>query len=47
MKFKLRLFQQEEISPRKFLEILQGWNAYAIWANSFKLRKEVAGNFIP
>lgn len=28
-------------SKEKFLEILQGWNAYASWANSFKLRKKI------
>ena len=31
------------ISHEKILEIFQGWNAYAKWANSFKLRKRIAG----
>ena len=25
----------------KFSEIFQGWNAYVMWANSYKLRKEL------
>ncbi len=31
----------EEISKEKILESFQGWQAYAKWANTFKLRKKV------
>ena len=31
----------EKLSKEKLLEIFQGWNAYAKWANSYKLRKAV------
>jgi DNA-binding PadR family transcriptional regulator len=29
------------LSREKFQEIFQGWNAYAKWANSYKLRKSL------
>ncbi len=34
-------YQQEEISKEKLPESFQGWNAYAKWANSFKLRQGI------
>ncbi|GBE19770.1 reverse transcriptase [archaeon BMS3Abin17] len=37
MRRKIRLFNQGKISYSKFLEIFQGWQAYAKWANSYKL----------
>jgi hypothetical protein len=40
IKRKIALYNQGLISKGKFLEILQGWNAYASWANSYHLRKK-------
>ncbi len=37
MRRKIRLLNEGLIDYVKFLEIFQGWNAYAKWANSFKL----------
>ena len=34
---KIELFKQGLITKEKFLESFQGWNAYAKWANSYKL----------
>jgi len=42
MRRKIEMFKQDLISKERFLESFQGWNAYAKWANSFKLRKEIA-----
>ncbi len=48
MERKISLFLEDEISINKMAEILQGWNAYAKWADSFNLRKriylEISGN---
>jgi len=44
MLIKIEGYKKEEISKEKILEIFQGWNAYAKWANSFKLRLEIEGN---
>ncbi|PIN80561.1 hypothetical protein COV16_00555, partial [Candidatus Woesearchaeota archaeon CG10_big_fil_rev_8_21_14_0_10_34_8] len=33
--------KQGKINKEKLFEIFQGWNAYAKWADSFKLRREV------
>ena len=38
---KIEKYKFGEISHEKILESFQGWNAYAKWANSFKLRREV------
>jgi len=38
---KAEMFKQGLISKEKFLESFQGWNAYAKWANSYKLRTRV------
>ncbi len=38
---KINNYKKGEISKEKMLEIFQGWNAYAKWANSLKLRREV------
>ena len=35
---RISLFLEGKISHEKMAEILQGWNAYAKWANSHKLR---------
>lgn len=34
---KIQLFNQKEISYEKFIEIFQGWKAYADWSNNHKL----------
>jgi len=41
MRVKIRLFLKDELSPKKFIEIFQGWNAYAKWANAYKLREDI------
>ena len=38
---KIKQYKKGEISYGKILEIFQGWNAYAKWANSLTLRREV------
>ncbi|MDP3026602.1 MAG: reverse transcriptase domain-containing protein [Nanoarchaeota archaeon] len=38
---KIKQYKKREISYEKILEIFQGWNAYAKWANSLTLRREV------
>jgi len=38
---KVVSYKNDEISKTKMLESFQGWNAYAKWANSFKLRRQV------
>ena len=43
MTSKIDKFRAEEISYREMTESYQGWQAYAKWANSFKLRKRLAG----
>lgn len=37
MKRKLRHFNEYKIDYSKFLEIFQGWKAYADWSNSYRL----------
>jgi hypothetical protein len=39
--FKIEQFKKGKLSKEKLLESLQGWQAYAKWANSFKLRKGI------
>ncbi|MFA5174461.1 MAG: reverse transcriptase domain-containing protein [Candidatus Pacearchaeota archaeon] len=38
---KIDEFKRNEISKEKLIESFQGWNAYAKWANSFKLRRDI------
>lgn len=38
---KIKDYKEGRITKEKILESFQGWNAYAKWANSFKLRKEI------
>jgi len=38
---KIKQYKKGEISHEKILEIFQGWNAYAKWANSLELRRSV------
>jgi len=40
MKRKVARFSKDEISQNKITEIFQGWNAYAKWANAYKLRNK-------
>ncbi len=37
--YKLRQFRKNKITEEKFKEILNGWLAYAKWADSYKLSK--------
>ena len=41
MLFKIQKYKKEELNFEKLLESFQGWNAYAMWSNSFKLRRKV------
>jgi len=41
IKQKIQEFKEGKISKEKFEEILQGWNAYAKWSNSYNLRKNL------
>jgi len=38
---KIRNYKKGNITEEKMLEIFQGWNAHAKWANSYKLRKRI------
>jgi hypothetical protein len=38
---KIEKYKHGEICKEKILESFQGWNAYAKWANCFKLKKEI------
>jgi retron-type reverse transcriptase len=44
MKRKIERFKQGLLSKDKLLESFQGWNAYAKWANSFRLRRKLLIN---
>jgi len=41
---KVKDYKYNEIPKKKLLESFQGWNAYAKWADSYKLRKKIAKN---
>ena len=41
MFLKIKSYKNNEISKEQIIEAFQGWNAYAKWANSYKLRKKV------
>ncbi len=41
MKKKIEMFKHDLMSKDKFNESFQGWNAYAKWANAYKLRKQI------
>ena len=41
MEKKIEKYYRGEITKEKILEIFQGWNAHAKWANAFKIRKNV------
>ena len=38
---KIEDYKKGNIHKEKLFASLNGWNAYAKWANSYKLRKEV------
>jgi len=40
MLFKIKQFEYKKIDNEKILEIYQGWQAYARWADTFELRKK-------
>ncbi len=42
---KIEKYEKSEINYEKMTESFRGWNAYAKWANSFKLRKEIMRRF--
>ena len=39
--FRVEQYKNGELNKEKLLESFQGWNAYAKWANSFKLRRKI------
>jgi len=41
MLFKIYKYKNKEISREKILDILQGWDTYAKWTNSYKLKKKL------
>lgn len=41
MKNQMELLRKGEISYNKFIETFQGWQAYAKWADTFRLRIEI------
>jgi RNA-directed DNA polymerase len=44
MKRKIDLFKHGLIEKDKFIASFQGWDAYAKWANTYKLRKNLINN---
>ena len=38
---EIEKYKKADISKERILESFQGWNAYAEWADSYKLRKSV------
>jgi len=40
--FRIEQYQRGELSKEKLLERFNGWNAYAKWASSLRLRRNVA-----
>jgi len=41
MMFRIKQYKNGEVKFEKLLESFQGWNAYAKWANSLKLRRAI------
>ena len=41
IEFKIKEYGEGKISKEKILESFQGWNAYAKWANTLRLRRNV------
>ncbi len=46
-KEKSNLYKNKEISYEDFVQSLQGWLGYAMWANTYKLRKSLLPNSCP
>ncbi len=46
IKIKIGLFNNRKITKKKFIEIFQGWNAYAKLANTHKLRKKLRNEIL-
>ena len=42
---KIQLFNKEGLNHKKLFESFQGWQAYAKWANTYKLRKKINNLF--
>ena len=38
---KVRKYRYKELTKEKILDSFQGWRAYAIWADTYKLRKKI------
>jgi hypothetical protein len=38
---KIEKYKRDKVSKEKIIKSFQGWNAYAKWANSYNLRKEI------
>ena len=45
MERKIAIFIEAKIKKNKIAEIFQGWNAYAKWADTYKLRKDIDKEF--
>ena len=41
MLFVIEKYKNKEIKKEKLLESFNGWNAYAKWGNSYKLRRKI------
>ena len=42
MERKIKLFSEMEMNYEQIMESFQGWQAYAKWANTVKLRRKIA-----
>ena len=42
MKHKIDMFSKNELSEKQIMESFQGWQAYAKWANTIRLRRKIA-----
>ena len=40
--YKVKQFEKSELNYSSIIEIFEGWNAYAKWANTLKLRRKIA-----
>lgn len=41
MRIKIISFSKSEMGYWQLMESFQGWNAYAIWANSYNVRRKL------
>lgn len=44
MQRKVKTFEQDRLSYRQLMQSYAGWQGYAQWANTFKLRKKILQN---